>query len=501
MAAGHHPRIAQANRIPDDDDDETHNHTRSPSTTTTPAHEPYPPYKTTSDGFPVNNKLKRSKYATSVDERGYLSVYEFMLNEQHIMWDYHTGFVHLTGIWKALGNSKTDIVRLVDAHPELEGVIQRIRGGFLKIQGTWVPFDLCKTLAQRTCYPIRHALISVFGPEFPDQCLKPDAIGYGTLTLNDAAALAATAHKRKRSQTTTVTPTSTTIATERDLPRRSSGASGLDALPRSIELAGFASPSENDVLDLLQASRSLQRLSTGMSCVRGSMSSASFGSTDGHNASPIANEDEGGEIEIAGTLYRWDGQADLRVLSRASTSTTTTNTSRAYTPSLTLTDDFSAASTVSSSAPPPQTHATGLSQWFARRRTRGHTTSTASAIIDDDDQDVIDEEPCASSRTLGGTSMAGGVRSASGVFGGGGVGGGCGLGGGGGMMMMPFASAHLGVQLHVTAAKQSSRTTTTSHKPARITNLPPRPPPHFGFQPPPHPHHQNNHSDTRMHDA
>lgn len=33
----------------------------------------YPPHKTTAQGFPVNNKLKKAKYATSVDDRGYLS--------------------------------------------------------------------------------------------------------------------------------------------------------------------------------------------------------------------------------------------------------------------------------------------------------------------------------------------------------------------------------------------------------------------------------------------
>ena len=51
------------------------------------------------------------------------------------MWDRETGFVHFTGIWKCLGNSKADIVRVVDSNPELG--VTKIRGGFLKIQGTW----------------------------------------------------------------------------------------------------------------------------------------------------------------------------------------------------------------------------------------------------------------------------------------------------------------------------------------------------------------------------
>jgi hypothetical protein len=45
------------------------------------------------------------------------------------------GYVHFTGIWKAMGNSKSDIVKLVDSNPELG--TKKIRGGFLRIQGTW----------------------------------------------------------------------------------------------------------------------------------------------------------------------------------------------------------------------------------------------------------------------------------------------------------------------------------------------------------------------------
>lgn len=47
----------------------------------------------------------------------------------------YIGYVHFTGIWKALGNSKSDIVKMVDSNPELG--TKKIRGGFLRIQGTW----------------------------------------------------------------------------------------------------------------------------------------------------------------------------------------------------------------------------------------------------------------------------------------------------------------------------------------------------------------------------
>ncbi|KAK9371431.1 hypothetical protein V1509DRAFT_614678 [Lipomyces kononenkoae] len=139
--------------------------------------------------------IVRKRYATSVDDRHFLTVFEYMVNGQWIMWDYYSGYVHLTGLWKAIGNTKADIVKLVDNSPDLEPVIRRVRGGFLKIQGTWLPFTIARTLASRTCYHIRFALIPLFGPDFPDSCLKPDEPGFGQLqlTLTDT-----TRRRRKR---------------------------------------------------------------------------------------------------------------------------------------------------------------------------------------------------------------------------------------------------------------------------------------------------------------
>ncbi|KAG1017269.1 hypothetical protein G6F43_014435 [Rhizopus delemar] len=45
------------------------------------------------------------------------------------MWDRETGHVHFTGIWKALNNSKADIVKIVDSNPELQ--VKKVRGGCL----------------------------------------------------------------------------------------------------------------------------------------------------------------------------------------------------------------------------------------------------------------------------------------------------------------------------------------------------------------------------------
>ena len=81
---------------------------------------------------------------------------------------------------------KADIVKLLESTPkEYQHYIKRIRGGFLKIQGTWLPYKLCKILARRFCYHIRYSLIPLFGADFPNSCLKPNARGFGELKLDD----------------------------------------------------------------------------------------------------------------------------------------------------------------------------------------------------------------------------------------------------------------------------------------------------------------------------
>ncbi|KAJ6578117.1 hypothetical protein B0H19DRAFT_575954 [Mycena capillaripes] len=123
--------------------------------------------------------VTKGRYITSNDPRGYIPVYEYPLNNQWIMMDIDDGYILWTGIWKALGNSKADIVKMVDSQPELAQVIRRVRGGYLKIQGTWMPYEIALRLARRVAWNIREDLIPLFGPTFPSTCLSPDQPGYG----------------------------------------------------------------------------------------------------------------------------------------------------------------------------------------------------------------------------------------------------------------------------------------------------------------------------------
>ncbi|KAF8631978.1 hypothetical protein AX15_002090 [Amanita polypyramis BW_CC] len=126
-----------------------------------------------------NHQVTKGRYITSNDPRGYIPVYEYPLNGQWIMMDIDDGYILWTGIWKALGNSKADIVKMIDSQPDLAQVIRRVRGGYLKIQGTWMPYEVALRLSRRVAWPIKEDLIPLFGPTFPTTCLSPDQPGYG----------------------------------------------------------------------------------------------------------------------------------------------------------------------------------------------------------------------------------------------------------------------------------------------------------------------------------
>lgn len=54
--------------------------------------------------------------------------------------------------------------------PKFDEYIQRIRGGYIKIQGTWVPWYIAKLICLRFCFPIRYLLVPIFGEQFPKEC-------------------------------------------------------------------------------------------------------------------------------------------------------------------------------------------------------------------------------------------------------------------------------------------------------------------------------------------
>ncbi|KAH7929222.1 hypothetical protein BV22DRAFT_1116960 [Leucogyrophana mollusca] len=169
----------------------------SPSTGNGPRFRPY---------ASPNHQVTKGRYITSNDPRGYIPVYEYPLNGQWIMMDIDDGYILWTGIWKALGNSKADIVKMIDSQPDLAPVIRRVRGGYLKIQGTWMPYEVALRLSRRVAWPIRDDLVPLFGPTFPGTCLSPDQPGYGQVVNTT------TGRRRARRTTQSVAPVPTASA-------------------------------------------------------------------------------------------------------------------------------------------------------------------------------------------------------------------------------------------------------------------------------------------------
>jgi hypothetical protein len=44
----------------------------------------------------------------------------------------------LTRVWY----TPADIVKMIESQPDLASQIRRVRGGYLKIQGTWMPYEV-----------------------------------------------------------------------------------------------------------------------------------------------------------------------------------------------------------------------------------------------------------------------------------------------------------------------------------------------------------------------
>ncbi|KAF8335900.1 transcription regulator HTH, apses-type DNA-binding domain-containing protein [Cantharellus anzutake] len=111
----------------------------------------------------AKHRVTKGRYLTSNDPRGYIPVYEYPIGDNWIMMDADDGYILWTAIWKALGNAKADIVKMLDNMPEIAPHIRRVRGGYLKIQGTWMKYDVALTLARRVAHSIAEDLIPVFG--------------------------------------------------------------------------------------------------------------------------------------------------------------------------------------------------------------------------------------------------------------------------------------------------------------------------------------------------
>ncbi|KUJ17006.1 uncharacterized protein LY89DRAFT_718712 [Mollisia scopiformis] len=113
--------------------------------------------------------------------------------EYTVMWDYNIGLVRITPFFKCCKYSKTTPAKMLNMNPGLKEITHSITGGALAAQGYWMPYACALAVCTTFCSHIAGALIPIFGPTFPSQCVPPEAPEHGRMIIDPQTVLAATA--------------------------------------------------------------------------------------------------------------------------------------------------------------------------------------------------------------------------------------------------------------------------------------------------------------------
>lgn len=165
------------------------------------------PASSSSSPSSSQSSLSFTDPSTTIVTRDFVTVYEYKIGNHSIIWDYLIGWVYITSIWKAVGNSKADVLKLISTSPEIKNKVFKTKGGCLKVQGTWIQYDIAKKLASKFCWPIRFALVPIFGIDFIYSCLKFGQPGYGLFQLTVSEKDLNKKRRRKRKSITNSTTT------------------------------------------------------------------------------------------------------------------------------------------------------------------------------------------------------------------------------------------------------------------------------------------------------
>ncbi|KJK80197.1 hypothetical protein H634G_04436 [Metarhizium anisopliae BRIP 53293] len=101
-----------------------------------------------------------------------------------VMWDYNIGLVRMTPFFKCMGYPKTRPSQMLDKNPGLRDICPSITGGAVFAQGYWMPYKCAKAVCATFCYGFAAALIPLFGPGFPSECISPDSAHFSSMTIN-----------------------------------------------------------------------------------------------------------------------------------------------------------------------------------------------------------------------------------------------------------------------------------------------------------------------------
>ncbi|KLU81778.1 hypothetical protein MAPG_00859, partial [Magnaporthiopsis poae ATCC 64411] len=154
--------------------------------------EPFGAIRETCRHVPYNSNKKDFGAKTGMES---LEVFEYTFyaqdrkipekeNRWTVLWDYNVGLVRITNFFKCLGYSKTVPSRSLSQNPGLKSITPSITGGSISAQGYWMPFNCAKAMCAKFCYEISGALIPIFGPQFPAECVPKSSPEFGRFCID-----------------------------------------------------------------------------------------------------------------------------------------------------------------------------------------------------------------------------------------------------------------------------------------------------------------------------
>ncbi|KAK1836936.1 hypothetical protein QBC39DRAFT_326353 [Podospora conica] len=101
-----------------------------------------------------------------------------------VLWDYNIGLVRMTPFFKCCRYSKTTPAKMLNQNPGLRDITHSITGGAITAQGYWMPYDCAKAVCATFCSDIAPALIPIFGPGFPSECIPRQSPSHGRMIID-----------------------------------------------------------------------------------------------------------------------------------------------------------------------------------------------------------------------------------------------------------------------------------------------------------------------------
>ncbi|KAH6895424.1 hypothetical protein B0T10DRAFT_215968 [Thelonectria olida] len=142
------------------------------------------------------NSGKKDFYEKTGRESFEVFRYEFTApgqsTEYTVMWDYNVGLVRMTPFFKCCQYGKTMPAKMLNLNPGLKEITHSITGGSITAQGYWMPYQCARAVCATFCYHIAGALIPLFGPTFPSECIPPETPEFGRMVIDPQLVIEAT---------------------------------------------------------------------------------------------------------------------------------------------------------------------------------------------------------------------------------------------------------------------------------------------------------------------